>query len=342
MATASTRGKPSRSAQPFAMALWQGALLAWGLPVILIGAIIGVALLGAFDQILHTTGVLTLNGLLLLLVAFLLFKPILTSTTEGHNTSLVWGLAFAWLVITCTQVYFSIFVGQEITSGSISTETGGIDLQFGAQGTVYDLVLEGNFSSSGGEGNREGGYSLLLAKEGQKIQELTGIFSETLARQRLGRRGSTTTKHLHNHVLHPLISPGEGTYHLTLTQVDTQLTPTLEVALYRDTYPEKIFWLLSLLLLVGAYVGERWYATLEPPLVLVTAPALTFVLTFRHLGVPPHGYQDIVGAFMVAAIVGPLLGWVFRISADAVAKNMGYAKPKPVTASSGKGGKGKH
>lgn len=341
MATASTRGRSSRSTQPFIMALWQDVLFEWGIPVILIGAIIGVTLLGAFDQILHTTGVLTLNGLLLLLVAFLLFKPILASTTEGQNKSLIWGLAFAWLVITCTQIYFSIFVGREITSGSISTDSGGIDLQLGSQGTVYDLVLEGNFSSSGGEGKREGSYGLLLTKDSQKIQELTGIFSETLARQRLGRRGSTTTRHLHNHVLHPIISSGEGTYHLTLTQVDKQLTPTLEVALYRDTYPEKIFWLLSILLLVGAYIGERWYATLEPPLVLVTAAALTFVLTFRHLGVPPHSYQDIIGAFMIAAIAGPLAGWIFRIIADVVAKNLGYTKPKLIVASSGKGEKRK-
>jgi prepilin signal peptidase PulO-like enzyme (type II secretory pathway) len=326
------------------MALWQDTLLEWGIPVILIGALVSVALLGAFDEIAPTTGVLTLSGLLLLFVAFLLFKPVLMSATEVQYKPWIWGLALAWLVITCTQVYFSIFVGQEITSGSITTESGGIDLPLGAQGTVYDLVLAGNFSTAGGEGKREGSYSLLLEKDGQKIQELTGMFSETLARQRLGRRGSTTTRHLHNHVLHPLISPGEGTYHLTLTRVDAQLTPTLEVALYRDTYPEKIFWVLSILLLVGAYIGERWYVALEPPFVLVTTAALTFVLTFRHLGVPPHNYQDIIGAFMVAAIVGPLVGWIFRVIADVIAKNIGYAKPKPAGASSGKGkgGKGKN
>lgn len=95
------------------------------------------------------------------------------------------------------------------------------------------------------------------------------------------------------------------------------------------------------MLLVAAYIGERWYADLEPPLILVTAAALTFVLTFRHLGVPPHSYQDIVGAFMIAALVGPLVGWVFRVIADAVAKNMGYAKSRPAVASGGKSKSGK-
>lgn len=326
----------SQATHSLRQGFWQDALLEWGVPVILLGALISVALLGAFDEISHTTGVLTLIGLLLLLTAFLLFKPVLSHTIEGRHKLATWGLLLAWLVIAYTQVYYSVFVGEEVTSSALTMESGGIDLQLGKQGTIYDLVLEGNFSTAGGEGKREGGYSLQLTKEGRKIQELTGVFSETLARQRLGRRGSTTTKRLHNHVLHPLRSPGEGLYHLAITRLDPQLAPTLEVSLYRDTYPEKIFWLLSVLLLIGAYIGERWYAALEPPFVLVTAATLTFVLTFHNLGVPPHRYQDIVGAFMIAALVGPLVGWIFRIVADAVAKNIGYAKLHPTVAASGK------
>jgi hypothetical protein len=50
----------------------------------------------------------------------------------------------------------------------------------------------------------------------------------------------------------------------------------------------------------------------ETPLALMTASALAFVLLFHHLGAPPHGYQDMVGAVMIAAIAGPLGGWIFR------------------------------
>ncbi len=221
----------------------------------------------------------------------------------------------------------------------ITTDNAGIDLPLGARGTEYDLVLEGNFASAAGEGGREGGYTLLLEKDGQKIQEFTGNFTETLARQRLGRRGSTTTRHLHNHAQHPFVSQGEGTYHLTVTRVDPQLTPSLQVFLYRDTYPEKTFWLLSFLLLVGAYIVEIWHIAAEPPLVMVTAAAIVFVLTFRNLGVPPHSYQDIIGAFMVAAIGGPLIGWIFHVAADAVAKNTGFSRSKPSSVAESKGGK---
>jgi len=342
MATASTRGKNLRPARPVSLILWQDALVEWVIPIVLVGALISVSLLGAFEQISHTTGVLALGCLLLLLVAFLLFKPLLlTETVEARLKRITWGFAAVWVVLTGVQLYSAIFVGEEVAQGGISTESGGVDLTLGAPGTVYDLVVEGNFANAAGEGGRTGGYTLLLTKDGQKVQELTGNFTETMARQRLGRRGSTMTRRLHNHVLHPLVSPGEGAYHLTLTRIDPQLSPMLQVALYRDTYPEKTFWVLSALLLIGAYIGEIWYAAVEPPLVLVTAAALTFVLTFRHLGVPPHTYQDIIGALMVAAIFGPIVGWLFHVVADLIAKNCGYARLKPTPAIGGKGGKKK-
>jgi hypothetical protein len=326
MATTSTRGKNPQTAQPLFWLLWRDALLAWGFPITLIGAIIGFALLGAFEQITQTTGVLALGGLLLLLVCFLLFKPLLTHAIETKLKSFAWGLALAWLAITCVQFYFSIFVGQEITSGAITKESSGMELSLGARGTVYDLVIEGNFATAAGQGGREGGYTLLLEKDGQRLQELTGNFSETLARQRLGRRGSTMTHRLHNHSLHPLVSPGEGIYRLTVAQIDPQLAPTLQASLYRDTYPQKTFWLLDALLLIGAYIGETWQVTLEIPLVLVTAAALTFVVTFRNIGVPPHSYQDIIGAFLVAALAGPLIGWLFRSLTEMIVKAVGFSK----------------
>lgn len=340
MATASTRGKHSRPVQPVSLLLWQDALVEWGIPVVLIGALIVVALLGAFDEISRTTGVLTLGCVLILLVAFLLFKPILTSAAEARLRSLTWGFALVWLLIVSAQLYSAIFIGEEVTSGAVAVDSGGMDLTLGPQGTIYDLVVEGSFVNAAGEGGREGGYTLRLEKDGQVIQELPGRFSETLSRQRLGRRGSTTTRQLHNHVLHPLTSPGEGTYHLAVIRTDQQLSPTLQIALFRDASHEYVFWALSLLLLIGAYVGELWHATLEPPLVLVTAATLAFVITFRHLGVPPHSYQDLVGAVMVAAIAGPVFGWIFRILADLIAKSMGV-KPSVVASGKGKPNKGK-
>jgi hypothetical protein len=109
------------------------------------------------------------------------------------------------------------------------------------------------------------------------------------------------------------------------------------VSLYRDTYPEKTFWLLSVLLLIGAYIGEVMLAGQEVPLVLVTVVALIFVLTFRNLGVPPHSYRDLIGAAMIAAIAGPLGGWIFRVIADAIGKSLGFSRPKPATVAGGKG-----
>lgn len=328
MATISSRGKNPRTIHHISWLLWQDAFLGWGIPTILIGAIVCFVLLGMAEKIALAIGVLAVGSLLLLLCCFFLFKPLLTQAVATKFKVFTWGLALAWLIVTCTQFYFSIFVGQEIGSGALTVDNGGIALPLGQQGTVYDLVIEGNFPTAKGESNREGGYTLLLEKDGQKFQELAGTLSETLTRQRLGRRGSATAHHLHNHSLHSLVSPGEGTYRLTVTHIDPQLAPTLRASLYRDTYPRMIFWLLSALLLVGAYAGELAHAALEPPLVLITTAALAFIVTFRHIGVPPHTYQDIFGAVLVAALVGPLFGLLLHSLLEMGVRATRVSKPQ--------------
>jgi len=339
MATASTHGKNVRPSPLLPMFQWQDALLNWGIPLLLGGGIAVVALLGILDEIAPTTGVTVLGFLLLLLIVFFPLKTILSGTVEPRLKALALGFSLVWIGVTCAQLYFAIFVGSPAGGGSVAADGVAMPLPLGKQGTVYDLVVEGNFAAAAGEVGREAGYTLLLAKDGQKIQEFTGTFSEHWSRQRLGRRGSTMSHQVHNHKLDSFVSPGEGTYQLAAVRIDPQLMPTLSVALYRDTYPEKTFWLLSVLLLIGAYIGEVWLTEKEVPLVLVTAVALIFVLTFRHLGAPPHSYRDLVGAVMIAAIAGPLGGWLFRVVADVVGKSLGFSRPKPALVSKGKGKK---
>ena len=337
MATVSTRGKSPRPSQPLLMLLWQEALLDWGIPTLLGAAIAIVALLAILDQVAPTAGVLALGFLLLLLVVFFPVKVALTGAIESRLKALTLGFSLAWIGITYAQLYFAVFVGSLVTGGAVAADGTAMALPLDQQGTAYDLVVEGSFTAATGEVGREAGYNLSLEKDEQKIQDFIGVFSEHWARQRLGRRGSTTSHQLHNHSLHRLVSPGEGTYRLTATRVDPQLTPALSVSLYRDIYPEKTFWLLSVLLLLGAYVGEVLLVEKEVPFVLVTVAALVFVLTFRNLGVPPHGYRDLVGAVMIAAIVGPLGAWLFRAVADMVSKSLGFSRPKPALAAKGKG-----
>jgi hypothetical protein len=339
MATASTHGKNVRPSSSFSMFMWQEALFDWGIPLLLGAGIAVVALLSLLDEIASTTGVTALGSLLLLLLIFFPLKTALSGTVEPRLKTFILGFSVAWIGITCAQVYFAIFVGSLVGGGSVAAGGTAMTLSLGEQGTIYDLVVEGNFAAAAGDVGREAGYTLALEQDGKKIQEFTGVFSERSVRQRLGRRGSTTSHQLHTHVLHSLVSPGEGTYQLTAVRTDPQLTPTLSVFLYRDTYPEKTFWLLNVLLLIGAYIGEVLLAGKEVPLVLVTSIALIFVLTFRNLGVPPHTYRDLIGAAMIAAIAGPLGGWIFRVVADTLGKSFGFSRFKPVTISGGKGKK---
>jgi hypothetical protein len=79
------------------------------------------------------------------------------------------------------------------------------------------------------------------------------------------------------------------------------------------------------LLLIGAYACEVLHAGKESFLVLVTASALVFVLIFRNLNAPPHGYQDLLGAVMIAAIAGPSGGWLFGSIADLIWRSLGLS-----------------
>jgi hypothetical protein len=334
MATASSRGKETRSAALSIVPLWKSFLFDWGFPLVLLSACALVVLLGVFGQIAPPTGVFTLGCLLLLGLGFFFFRSVLLDAAVDRK-AVAWGFALIWFGITGIPLYFAVFVGQEITHGEVSLGGGGMQLSLGAQGAVYDVVLEGNFATTAGEAGREASYYVVLEKDGQKIQDFAGAFSERLSRQRLGRRGSTTTRQVHNHILHRLVSPGAGAYFLKVVSIDPQLTPRLTVTLYNDTYPEKTFWILSVMLLIGAYVGEVLYGDDVAPFVLVTASALAFVLIFRNLGVPPHSYRDLVGAVMLAAIIGPVGGWGFRVIADGLSRSLGFSRHKAAVATSG-------
>jgi hypothetical protein len=48
----------------------------------------------------------------------------------------------------------------------------------------------------------------------------------------------------------------------------------------------------------------------------------------------------LIGAVMVAAIVGPFAGWFFRVIADPVSKSLGFAPGRPAPAALGKGKRG--
>jgi hypothetical protein len=107
MATASTHGKNVRSAQAATPLLWQDALLSWGIPTLLGGAIVIIALLAVIDEIAPSTGVTAL-GFLLLLVMFFPLRAVLAEAIEPHQKTLMLGLSLLWIVITCTQRKFPL------------------------------------------------------------------------------------------------------------------------------------------------------------------------------------------------------------------------------------------
>ena len=85
MAPAPARGKNTRPAQSLTLLLWQDALLSWGIPVLLGGAIAVVVVLSSLEQIPQSTGIVVLGWLLLLLrLRRRLLRPRLKRLRHGH------------------------------------------------------------------------------------------------------------------------------------------------------------------------------------------------------------------------------------------------------------------
>lgn len=321
MATMSSSGKGTRPASSLSFLFWREAFVSWGIPLVLVGAIGVFAILGGFDAVAQSTGVLAIGCLALVLLLFFLLRALLTTTAEPRLR--IWALALGvgWLAITCSQLYFAVFVGRQMFAGSVTTEGESTPFSLEAQGTPYDLVVAGNFVQGQPGSAREAGYSVLLEQEGKTVQEFTGVLSEHWGRQRVGRRATAPVRQLHDHALHPFVSPGEGNFSLKAGRIDAQLSQPLTVILYRDTFPQRTLWVLSALLLLGAYGLETITGKKEQGFLLGTAAAVVFVLIFPFSGAPPHTYQNLIGAAMIAVFLGPVAGWIFRMVADAIWKN---------------------
>jgi hypothetical protein len=154
----------SRTGPPLTLLLWQDALLSWGIPLLLVGVGAVVTALGTLNHIAPTTAVTAAGWLLLLLIIFFPLKTLLTDTSDPRLKPLTWGFALAWIGVTWAQLYFTVFVGQEVWSGTISADNAGVTLSLSEQNMGYDLVIEGSFAATAGEGKHEADYRLALEK----------------------------------------------------------------------------------------------------------------------------------------------------------------------------------
>jgi hypothetical protein len=338
MATPLSSGKRTRSSS-LSFLLWWEAFIGWGIPLILVGTLGVFAVLGGLAVIAQSTGILAIGCLILVLLLFFLLRALLPGTVEPRLRTWVPIMGVGWLAITGLQLYFAVYVGNQVFTGAVTTEGESAAFSLEAPGSRYDLVIAGNFVPGQPGSSREAGYKVLLEKEGKVVQEFAGVLSEHWGRQRVGRRATAPVRQLHDHELHPFVSPGEGSYVLKSERIDAQLAQPLTVLLYRDTFPQKTFWVLSALLLLGAYWLEKATGEKEQGILLGTATAVAFVMTFSHSGAPPHTYQNLIGAAMIAVFIGPVTGWIFRLVADALRKKL---KRTSRTKSAPLGRKGTH
>lgn len=312
----------SENMNPSSNNLLLDALLNWGVPLSIAGGIGVFALLVALDWIAPFTAIGAVSGLLLALIVYFPLRKELLGPSAARARYLVAIFAIAWIGIVWAQFYFAIFLGREMLTASLAYGGPGVAIGLEGRGRAYDLVVQGTLAPVSGQVAREAIYRLALEKDGEKVEEFEGTFAERWSRQRLGRRGTTSVHQLYNRGLHRFRSRGPGTYRLRIVSVSPELAPTLNVALYRKDYPQITLGVLSGLLLIGAYLLEI-FREQNPPFLLPTSFALVFAFTLRHIGVPSHGYQDLIGAGLIALVTGPAAGALLRSAANFSLRHLG-------------------
>lgn len=317
MRTPSHRAKPLSGTPSLTLLLWQETLLSWGIPAFLVVCMVVVILLATFTGLPTVEGIILLGWFLLLLVAFYPLRTAVQTAAGSRRKLMVLAFGVAWIAVMASHFYFAASVGPQLMTGSVAPDGPGLLLPLEGPKYAYDLVVQGTFVA-GSEGvAREASYDLSLEKGGEKVRDLEGTFSEQWYRRR-SRRGGTTTHELRNREAHLLRNLPEGSYRIRVARLDSLLEPRLTVTLFRDLYPERTFWLLSALLLIGACVIEAMAR--QSAFVTATAMAVIFVVVLRALSAPPHGYSDLFGALVVAALAGPAAGWVVKRIAGRVSR----------------------
>src|SRR5882724_1292183 len=186
--TISSRTVRETKTPPITSTMARQAAKTWGVPVITLSAAAlfwTLALLGIWTD---TTAVVSVAGALLVLTLFSSFQHYFFAADSGHRYAAL-GFAVVWGVFVFACFYRQNFPGDPVAAGVL--HAGPETLAVPAAGR-FAVVVDGRFTTTEGQGNRLGHYRLDAISGDTTEQSITGDFEDTFARQRLGRRGSTT------------------------------------------------------------------------------------------------------------------------------------------------------
>jgi hypothetical protein len=301
-APGSARGKQSPA---IGRALVKDALESWVVPVVALASAALFWLLSAIDVWPEPVAVVGVAVSLLVLALFAALRPYLFAENPRHR-QVAAGFAALWAALLFTSFYRHNFPGEPLAAGTLRAGGDAIAVPVGLDAVVTD----GHFIAQQSQGNRLGHYHLEIVPASGPSVPIDGNFEDSFARQRLGRRGSTTVEIQHTSQRHVVSVPAES--RLRVTELDSSLDPELRVAVYRAANP----WLFPILGAVGivvALVLEKW---LDGDGSATMAAAVTFFVVDQYLRwASPHPQlRSLIGAILVGGFIGaPLAALLWRL-----------------------------
>jgi hypothetical protein len=297
---------PSESQQeskaPSSLSLWlEDAVPGWLLPLALVTVVVGGGALYIFDLIPERFTALVLAGGVAIGGAGYVTRDLSSGARNqlGRAASLAAGVVIFGL--TLVPAIMVIVPGEPLATGSFKAEGEKIKLPPGVDGRVR-LLVHGRL---GGAGEATLSFDL---KAGDTT--IPGKLERTQSNVRAGRRGTSTVSHEHNSDFLSAAIPA-GVSELTLTRLEGNLAGELEIQIFRDHWPVSLDAIMALLALaVVAALAAR--QNVKSSATAIAGLALGFGLLVEVLATPDVAVRAQIGALILAAIGGSVVGTVFN------------------------------
>jgi len=293
------------------------ALVPWLPPLLAGAALLTLYFLGHL-HVVDTTPALAIDAFLL--VASVLYFPMrYARRLEGWSRAGAALYAVAWLTVVYYPIYWRIYPGTRLASVDATPDSVPLRLQTAGQGTLLDLMIDGDLERPSPGTTRAARYSITVAADGTEPQTIAGEFKESWFRQRQGRRDAVEVLTERRSRLVAIRNPGNGDLEIQALSVSGDAAPGLTISVYPHALPP--WWVgvaAAALLLAGAVAFDHATGAGDTAasMVVATGTAVTGAFVFPSLGSPHPSFRELAGAAIIGGLVGGpiggLVGWVFR------------------------------